>query len=275
MTPIAHRIIKDSLRPKGTRKYSGKGPERLGLFDKDLHFFECSAVRQEAYSLGRDLAMRRPSGAEQLAFLPSKRTWIEAITGEHEGRRAYLLDTIDATSATMRFVYTSPDDSLHYSDTLLNLPLFGGPELPNNYGNYDILTTLKDPTDSQVFFQTAWTIYAYLAMINTPRIFSREEHTPHRGLERQLKAASNSRAFELQNWTEIKLSVLPPKAHESDPEESLLTGKRAQHFVRSHLRIRLGKLELVSPHWRGDPALGIVQSRYVVKDGQGIVGYAG
>jgi hypothetical protein len=39
---------------------------------------------------------------------------------------------------------------------------------------------------------------------------------------------------------------------------------RALHFVRAHLRLRLGKIELVRPHWRGDAQLGIKRPAYLV-----------
>jgi hypothetical protein len=69
--------------------------------------------------------------------------------------------------------------------------------------------------------------------------------------------------FPLRAWTEIKLEVCPPKWAGDLPEnETHFTGTRALHFCRAHARIRLGRLEFVRAHWRGDPALGIKRSRY-------------
>jgi hypothetical protein len=71
--------------------------------------------------------------------------------------------------------------------------------------------------------------------------------------------------FPLRAWTEIVLEVTPPsEAGALDPGEAHLTGRRALHFCRQHLRIRGGRLELVKAHWRGDAAIGIKQSRYRV-----------
>ena len=42
------------------------------------------------------------------------------------------------------------------------------------------------------------------------------------------------------------------------------TERRALHHVRSHLRIRRGAVELVRPHWRGDPEHGVRLHRHVV-----------
>lgn len=71
--------------------------------------------------------------------------------------------------------------------------------------------------------------------------------------------------FPLNAWTEIMLEMTPPPAPEGPSTcEVRLSGTKALHFCRAYLRLRLGRLELVSSHWRGDGALGIKQSRYVL-----------
>jgi len=105
-----------------------------------------------------------------------------------------------------------------------------------------------------------------LAMINSPKIIGRQQHTPHVGLQRALaRSRGLVGRFELQPWTEIKLHVTPPDVTEHEAKEVRLTGAKALHFCRSFLRVRLGRLELVSAHWRGDKTLGIKRSRYVVQ----------
>jgi hypothetical protein len=66
-------------------------------------------------------------------------------------------------------------------------------------------------------------------------------------------------------WYEIKLQVTKPRyVDDGAPHADQITGQRALHFVRKFIRIRLGKLEYVREHWRGDPALGVRQSDYRV-----------
>lgn len=38
----------------------------------------------------------------------------------------------------------------------------------------------------------------------------------------------------------------------------------ALHHVRSHLRLKMGRIEMVRPHWRGDPQRGIILHRHRV-----------
>jgi len=105
-------------------------------------------------------------------------------------------------------------------------------------------------------------IYAALALINTPRIIGRRTRLPHAGLQRKLAAMHHMVGkYPLQAWHEVVLEVGPPKV-DSREVEGRLTGARALHFCRAYLRVRNGMVEIVNAHWRGDPALGIKQTRY-------------
>ena len=105
---------------------------------------------------------------------------------------------------------------------------------------------------------------AALAVINSPRVIGRREHEPHAGLQRELGRQYNSVGkYPMERWTEIRLEVRTPAADSADhkPNE-VITGRRALHFCRAHLRMRLGRVELVSSHWRGDPSIGIRRGRW-------------
>lgn len=89
---------------------------------------------------------------------------------------------------------------------------------------------------------------------------------PHRKVERELTKAFGLGKFPLRAWTELRLTVAKPaEIDDGESHEAHLTGRRALHFCRKHIRIRNGKLEYVSAHWRGDPALGIKQTRYKLR----------
>ena len=112
-----------------------------------------------------------------------------------------------------------------------------------------------------------WIVYTVLALINTPRIIGQRQHMPHERTEREkLKQLGLVGKFPLRAWTEIVLKVALPDDRSGEPsKEAHLTGQKCLHFCRTHLRVRLGQLEYVEGHWRGDPALGIKQSRYRVE----------
>lgn len=110
-------------------------------------------------------------------------------------------------------------------------------------------------------------IYSFLAMVNSPSVVGRKVNRAHAGLQRQLsKLQGAPHGGELRPWTEIILDVTTPTNSLGDQGlgAERLTGKKALHFCRSHLRIQNGRLVRVRGHFRGDASLGIVQSRYKV-----------
>jgi|SRR5215831_5021653 len=113
-----------------------------------------------------------------------------------------------------------------------------------------------------------FTHYAMLALINSPRFIGQRGHYPHGRAEREaLKRAKMVGKFPLRAWTEILLTVrpIPEDRSGAEPKEMHLTGERCLHFCRTYMRVRLGMLEYIEGHWRGDPALGMKRSRYVVR----------
>jgi hypothetical protein len=88
---------------------------------------------------------------------------------------------------------------------------------------------------------------------------------PHAGLQRKLAQSMNMTGkFPLHAWTEILLEVTPPATENGQVREARLSGAKALHYVRKFVRTRFARKEYVKGHWRGDPALGLKQSRYTV-----------
>lgn len=113
----------------------------------------------------------------------------------------------------------------------------------------------------------AFLLYACLAMINTPNVVGRRVNRAHVGLQKRLAAQPGAaHVGALRPWTEIILDVTEPpdSAGAGAGAAQRMSGRKALHFCRSHLRIQNGRLTKVRAHWRGDAALGIVQSRYKV-----------
>lgn len=256
MTPLAHAIVADSTLPVAKRRH-GDAIDRLRLLD-GVHFFEVSAV----YAAAVDLSVRclKSGGCPRhLAFLPATRTWLE--WRESDGRCAALIEADgNAPGASVTWVVRLNEDGrvrvAGRSGWLL---------LQDSAGLHGI--AFPDDSTSALHRQAADArLYSLLAMINTPRVIGRTTHQPHAGLQRQIAA---SRAmpgkYPLQAWHELKLEVRPPRDETGhEPRQTILTGGKALHFVRAHCRIQNGALVLVSAHWKGDPALGIKQTRYRV-----------
>lgn len=255
MTPLAQDFTNDLLLMKHKRRWDDGG---LGLGVSSFHFFETTAV----YDAAIDLAVKfnRVGIPGNLAFLPADQTWIEWKSPQ--GPRTAILLERDGDEARVRFACADRDRGI-ITPSPIKVPLSG------NAGPMDVFTVsgaaVKKQEAHDFAVRRAYLAYAFLAMINTPRVIGRRQHMPHRGLERRLVAERGMVGkFPLRAWTEIVLEVQPPQIDESQPREAHFTGAKALHFVRCHLRLVNGALSLVSPHWRGDPALGIKQTRYSV-----------
>lgn len=256
MTPLAHAIVADSTLPVAKRRY-GDAMQRLRLLD-DAHFFEVSAV----YEAARDLSvgmMKTGRAPGRLAFLPAPRTWIEWAEGS--GRCGALLEAQEGDpAASVTWAVTLFEDRrILVSDDRGWLVL----------GDRAALRGITFPDDRSDRWTRALAdarLYAFLAMINTPRVIGRTTRQPHAGLQRKIAAArSMPGKYPLQAWHELKLEVRSPRDEAGhEPRQTILTGGKAMHFVRAYCRIQNGQLVLVSSHWKGDPALGIKQTRYRV-----------
>lgn len=240
MTPLAHRIVKELTLPLAKRTFN----DQCGLLGRmdDIHCFDATEVIEIAKDFS-DAMARHGDWLSQTAFLPAPRTWIEFI---EDGQRMGILLTCrdDYAFAKCAFVDRSMDTGI--------VLCLGSEASHNDYEHRNEYRHLYR------------VILAILAIINSPRVIGRQQHMPHRGLERRLaKAKGLVGKFPLHAWTELKLSVSDiGKRADGTTHEAHYTGEKCLHFCRAHLRVKNGRLERVSAHWRGNPALGIKRSRY-------------
>jgi hypothetical protein len=102
-----------------------------------------------------------------------------------------------------------------------------------------------------------------LDLINTPGLVGLRQHDPHRGLARRLGGYRGG-SYPLRGWSEVVLKHQTRIAGDTEHQTGA-TFHKCLHFVRAHLRhYRDGKVTVIPAHWRGDPALGIKRTRYLV-----------
>lgn len=268
MTPLARRIVKNLTLPVKDRCQTDYG----GLLHKmdDVHCFGIT----EALPLVRDLAwnvLQEEIDVGGTCFLPASKTWIEY---EEDGflHGYLLLESSDRSTCSYHFAGNwslNRDGSARIcpGNEFVSTRAAGGFPLGQSQKSaVNFPHSVTDPRNGKRFKRDAIGpfLIAALALINTPRLIGRRQHMPHRGLERRLLKQQRSLGhFPLHAWSEIKLEVTPPEdASGSPPTEAHLTGRKALHFCRAHLRVRNGRVEIVRGHWRGDASLGIKRSRY-------------
>ncbi|MCS0497881.1 hypothetical protein NVS89_22580 [Ancylobacter sp. MQZ15Z-1] len=261
MTPLAYQIVKELTLPIRDRTFS----DPTGLLPRmsDIHCFELSEVFALIVQLVAEGGKPIIAMARETSFLPASRTWVEWKDPDSGERSGFLLEELGGVA----WVCGARRAEGHFASFPIEftVPLAGSSDMERD-GIVRVKGKMPEEHNRAVSLLSL-ALTGALAFINTPKIIGRRQHMPHRGLERRLVAQRRAIGkFPLHAWTEIKLHVTPP--HDASGEKSTeahLTGERALHFCRAHLRIRLGKLEVVRGHWRGDASLGIRRSRYVLK----------
>jgi hypothetical protein len=280
MTPLAHRLAKQlTLPPREREPFWAMHSDKLRRSLEDIHCFEVTEVLPLLDEVGHALLKAYPDDdaavMQQIgrySFLPAPKTWIEFLDRPDDGRpawrTAFHLQEMPDEEGVGPYAWVQSFSSgavvnlgaipLLPKDSLLrNEPFAVVQRVDTRTANVDF--TIEDIAD--ILMECS----CLLMLINSPRIIGRKTFMPHAGLQKKLRQQLGPGKFPLNAWTEIKLQVSkPPEIDDGEPHETHLTGKRALHFCRKHIRIRLGKLEYVTAHWRGDPALGIRQSRYLV-----------
>lgn len=275
MTPLAHAFAKELLKPANKRvPYVARNPGFVREALADVHCFECTEILPICKELsGALVKLGEKEGYRvmgELMFLPAPKTWIELKLLPGSDRTAYFVSenpggnvaSVDLVSeAEMAFGHIGKL-YLDVADYSLNANTRDGQKIDEVFPFAERPEiSFKDFLDHEFI-----RLQLIIAAINTPQIVGRRQVMPHRGLEKNLRREFGVGKFPLHAWTEIKLQVSkPPDIEDGEPHEAHLTGRRALHFCRKHIRIKNGRLEYVRAHWRGDPAIGIKRSRYTVQ----------
>jgi hypothetical protein len=250
MTPLAHQLARRLLNPRASlpANYRARALRALG----GAHFFEVT----EAAAIGEEVAAAinevRGDGNSGEQFIPC------TVAAEQIGGRtaASLSGPVDQTAVTAVVRY--PDGNISVNE-------IGALDLPTGVRTVSRELLATYPKNAEWARDTLDRTFVFLAIVNSPRIVHRNARPPHKSLVRELKRAPSVGIGPLLPWHEVKLQVTKPvDIDDGEPHRDQITGRRALHFVCKFIRLRLGRLEYVRAHWRGDPVLGIHQSDYRV-----------
>lgn len=200
-------------------------------------------------------------------FLPAETTWIEWRGGsaghQRSGRHGLLLVGTGEGKAALSvgqgaYVFDSiipgqPDDVLHepigfdlHDFIFRKITVPGEPTRPEDYEEVERLGRF---------------LVCVLALINTPRVSQLIAHNIDEKLNRsRLKRGK----FPLLSWHDVTIRPDVGWAPRPTHEEGT-TGEKRRHHVRTFMRLKMGKVEIVKPHWRGNREKGYVIHRHVVR----------
>jgi hypothetical protein len=134
--------------------------------------------------------------------------------------------------------------------------------LPNGASVLTLSTALIDMDDGGLIGtdqSTAKSILGAVALLATPSLCRKREVDMAR-LNRSRARSGKPPLFSHDAMT-IDLGK-PTASGSSEPGDG---HSRRHHFVRAFLRFRLGQMQIVRPHWRGDATLGIARPHFKVR----------
>lgn len=258
MTPLAHKIIRDSFSGPGASEFIDRA-KLMSEFRREFHPFEVTQVLPLMRSFASTM-MADALPSIEWSFLPAERTWIE---WEADGVRLGAMMIRDGGSATVVMACDKPlcSEPLGILPLRDDLERFAADPARTIELHKDWCGTHGDRTTVYVVFA----LYAALLIINSPKVIGRTLERPHRGLVRQVsRRAVYQPFFPLQAYTEIQLRAETIDETAAADVTSTLTGRLCEHWVRAHQQRYRGIWQIVRDYWRGDPALGTRHSRYIV-----------
>jgi hypothetical protein len=199
--------------------------------------------------------------SRQFLFTPAALTWMEWRGGDAgsktSNRHGVLLAGMDEESIVAGAVIYVCDHIIDGERRQIAIP-----------GEYDlrpggILSQINPSRIDEINFsldcaQLGVWIGAALALINTPRMYeARIEDNRKLNARRYAKGTPP-----LMSWREVNIKI--DRYGLGRTNRKAAHGELPRHHVRAHMRIRRGKVELVKPHWRGNPDKGIIRHRHVV-----------
>lgn len=304
MTPLAQRLMGELIeRPHKQRVRFDSGSTGMGSADVlSCKFFDTRKVvdvfpedaktfNEEDYfdaNTLRELALIRGQTSD-LCFSPAPRCWFETcdnlamvalMDSVQRGADRRMKQNLRRDGVLSERVADDDIDvgillTVIQEDGLLHVQQFGTLTLWKDRSRLSVspsknfMNEVRKTADSVAAKQVSQTLVMFfmlsLIAINSSRMVQRVEHMPgERDRQRSLRGRSLVGKFPLRAYTEVILT--PGETVVPETREGGSTGQKAQHFVRAHLRrYANGKSVLVREHVRGDPALGMMQTRYKVQ----------
>ncbi|MBK3398051.1 hypothetical protein [Methylobacterium ajmalii] len=252
----------------GIRQAWERGPtpdlrDAVDRVDHILEFGQRFVLTPGVVRLANDLAdgCRDPHGQLAHVRVPGIATWIEwhgAVPwSTREARRAVYVVSLDPTrpiTGDAMWMHPTPGGAYVSRNWVFSEGTWKGePPLPPHRAAH-----FEEPTGTPL--QLAWLI-SVLALITTPRIVERDPVD----LSRVNRARAKRGKRELVGYSEIVLRRDGPeedmgRAYGKSPaRDGDDVVRRARHHVRTHWRLKRGRIEIVRPHWRGDESLGTIR----------------
>ena len=224
------------------------------------HFFECSSIYLPAWDLlGKDGSVTQMIRG---LFLPFPVTWIEYTDDKKTVAVCFAQNDLENKAASFR---SGIARFMCMEKGIKSYFCIGNVDFNLENDNIDIETNdgaFWDKSESMEQLARLFVVSCImLALINETRV------TQQINQKRRTRVPlGDNRPFgkwPLLGWKKVVLRI--GEDVQTEPNNGRLTGRRALHWVRSHLRFVNGKIVIVRAHTRGDASLGMINTKYEVK----------
>ncbi len=246
MTPLAQKYFGQLLMKRADRAEDPYGKLRM---PQDLHCFECSAIAPSINECLLGIPLQSVLDVPGPHFLPAPSTWIDFIqdgkryalwiSEDHDG--SWILDWVNYDEIVIPVAVLTPPNALKPEWDIRVSPDGVTPQFGKNKKIFIIGFTLT-----------------IIDVLNTPNLVTKQPHAPHSGFQKRMLGKGS---WPLLAWHEV--TVNPESVRKVKGDDGSTHFRKALHFVRKHIRrLPNGGTTLVTSHWRGDPQIGIMQTRY-------------
>lgn len=250
---------------------------QLAIIERAQRFVLSPQVVEAAYDLSRSTSAIDHS--RDYIFTPATVTWIEwagnTIGSDRSNRHAVMLDGSGFTETKNEFfigagIYVADEDSSRsrHEMAIFKYDFPGGGTIFQQIGkdgDLDSITRAIGSTEENPLYKRVRVerlgrfIAAALALINTPRVTAVVEHDNSVLNNARLKKGRPP----VVAYSDV--TIKPDAGWVGKSEMRRATGEKARHHVRTFMRLKRGKVELVKAHWRGNADRGYVLHRHVVR----------
>lgn len=252
MTPLLWSLMQNYTMPRDQRSVRwttdeanayGHPCDILRPALEGVHSYEVSAISDSCASVVEQ--GYSPNGL--YTFSPGASVWLEYV---FRGERLAIL-----VYGNQLYSFSSSKEE---GVLAARLDLYFEPQMSGMSAYAESQRPWGEPNKGFNAIGAARYVRSLFSIINRPQHVGLKVHQPHKGRLKKLAGTG----FPLRVWHEVTVGA-KTRDHGGQQIESGISGTMPYHHVRAHYKPSLGIV--IPEHWRGDPSIGIKQTRYRVE----------
>lgn len=245
MTPLAHKYFKQLTMPVADR---ADDPYGILIPHVEMHCFEVSAIRQPiSDSLDNHTYNETLFALPGPHLLPAPATWLEFSGPDGERVGYFILEMDDGWMMSI------------VNKSLTAHPIIAAVPPLEDGDRWSFLGKDNPPLDNDTALSLFTEALFLIDVIVTPSLVLKVPRDPHAGFARAFRNLPGG--YPLHAWHEVLIN--PEAMKVVSDGKGKFSAKKCLHYCHGHRRnLSEGRVVAVKPHFRGDPALGMMRTKY-------------